>query len=52
MNEIKEKKDEPLKDTMQVKCGGRKFQGFSMGFLLLLLALVVAIYVVCTILAA
>ena len=52
MNEIKEKKDEPLKDTMQSKGGGKKFQGFSMGFLLLLLALVVAVYVVCTILAA
>lgn len=29
----------------------RKFNGFSMGFLLILLAAVVALYVVCTMLA-
>lgn len=29
----------------------KKFHGFSMGFLLILLALVVGLYVVCTILA-
>ena len=29
----------------------KKFQGFSMGFLLILLAVVVGLYVVCTLLA-
>ncbi|MBO5083943.1 MAG: hypothetical protein IKJ09_06820 [Bacteroidaceae bacterium] len=29
----------------------KKFQGFSMGFLLIVLAVLVAIYIVCTIIA-
>lgn len=48
-NDVKEKNvrsDEPVQLPKR-----KKFQGFSMGFLLLLLAVVVGVYIVCTILA-
>lgn len=38
--------DEPVQQPKR-----KKFQGFSMGFLLILLAVVVGVYIVCTILA-
>jgi hypothetical protein len=47
-----EKREEILaEESLRSKSSKKKFHGFSMGFLLLLLGLVVAIYVVCTILA-
>lgn len=52
MNKNGEKKEELLMEESAQPKGRKKFQGFSMGFLLLLLALVVAVYVVCTILSA
>ena len=52
MKDNKELKDKLQNDALQPQSGRKKFQGFSMGFLLLLLALVVAVYIVCTILAA
>ena len=52
MNKNGEKKEELLMEESVQPKGRKKFQRFSMGFLLLLLALVVAVYVVCTILSA
>lgn len=42
--------EDPQEQVQQRSARG-KFQGFSMGFLLILLAVVVGIYVVCTMMA-
>ena len=53
MNDNKVQNEELLQnEPIQPKGQRKKFHGFSMGFLLLLLGLVVAVYVVCNILAA
>ena len=53
MNDNKVQNEELLQnEPIQPKGQRKKFQGFSLGFLLLLLGLVVAVYVACTVLAA
>ncbi|MBO7267616.1 MAG: hypothetical protein J6V12_07625 [Bacteroidaceae bacterium] len=42
---------EDSQEQVQQRPARGKFQGFSVGFLLILLALVVGIYVVCTVMA-
>ena len=52
MNDEKMSEELLQNEAIQPKGAQKKFHGFSMGFLLLLLGLVVAVYVVCTILSA
>ena len=52
MNDEKMNEELLQNEAIQPKGAQKKFHGFSMGFLLLLLGLVVAVYVVCTILSA
>lgn len=52
MNDEKMSEELLQNEAIQSKGAKKKFHGFSMGFLLLLLGLVVAVYVVCTILSA
>ena len=53
MSDNKVQNEELLQnEPIQPKGQRKKFQGFSLGFLLLLLGLVVAVYVACTVLAA
>lgn len=49
MNEISDKQDAQQQEVQQPK--RKKFHGFSMGFLLILLAAVIGVYIVCTVIA-
>ncbi len=51
-NNHSQKVNQCADSNVEQKPKRKRFQGFSMGFLLILLAVVVGVYVVCTLLAS